>query len=167
MAVTLELERPAPTPDVFTRADLEFRGVDHSGPSFEARIFLDNRRASADTPRDGSEGYAGSFWVFGHGGCFGELGHCDIPQGPRGPFDKRPAHPLTPQFKNVIVTEALKRVLQTSDKETITMTVVPIVPETQVSGVKIDPNPLKFESVSLLTFEGPPSGEPPPSETGV
>ena len=120
MAVTLELERPAPTPDVFTRADLEFRGVDHSGPSFEARIFLDNRRASADTPRDESEGYAGSFWVFGHGGCFGELGHCDIPEGPRGPFDRRPAHPLTPHFKTVIVTEALKRVLQTSDRETIT-----------------------------------------------
>ena len=56
MAVTLELERPAPTPDVFTRADLEFRGVDHSGPSFEARIFLENRRAAIDS----GEGIDGS-----------------------------------------------------------------------------------------------------------
>lgn len=53
--------------------------------------------------------------------------------------------------------------LQTSDADTISVTVVPIVPETQVSGVKIDADPLKFESVSLLTYEGPPSGEPPPS----
>jgi hypothetical protein len=67
----------------------------------------------------------------------------------------------------VIVTEALQRALQTSDEEMITVTIVPIVPETQVSGVKIDPNPLKFESVSLLTYEGPPSGEPPPSPSGV
>jgi len=61
----------------------------------------------------------------------------------------------------------LKRVIQTSDSDTITVTIVPIVPETQVSGVKIDANPLKFESVSLLTYEGPPSGEPPPSDSGV
>ena len=37
MAVTIELDRPPLLPDAFTRADLEFRGVDHSGPSFEAR----------------------------------------------------------------------------------------------------------------------------------
>jgi hypothetical protein len=163
MAVTLELERPTPTPDLFTRADLEFRGVDHSGPSFEARIYLDNPGADIDTPRDVSEGYAGSFWVFGHGGCFGELGHCDIPEGPRGPFDKRPPHPLTPHFKTVIVTDALKRVLHTSEAKTLPVTIVPIVPETQFSRVEIDKDPLKFESVSLLTYEGPPSGEPPPS----
>jgi hypothetical protein len=167
MPVTLELERPTPTPDLFTRADLEFRGVDHSGPTYEARIFLDNKRADIKTARDAGEGYAGSFWVFGHGGCFGELGHCDIPTGPRGPFDKRPPHPLTPQFKTVIVTDALKRVLQTSDAKTLLVTVVPVVPETQFSLVKLDTDPLKFESVSLLTYEGPPSGEPPPSSSGV
>ena len=46
-----------------TRADLVFYGVDHSGPSYEARIFLDNPRASADTRRDIEKGYAGSFTV--------------------------------------------------------------------------------------------------------
>jgi hypothetical protein len=160
LALTLELERPTPTPDLFTRADLEFRGVDHSGPSFEARIFLDNRKADIDTPREAGEGYAGSFWVFGHGGCFGELGHCDIPAGPRGPYDKRPPHPLTPQFKTVIITEAFKRVLQTSEAKTILVTIVPIVSDRQVSREKVDKDPLKFESVSLLTYEGTPSGEP-------
>ena len=161
MAVTLKLERPPVPPDVFTRADLEFRGVDHSGPSYEVRVFFDNRRAGAKTPLDASEGYAGSFWVFGHGGCFGELGHCDIPTGPRGPFDKRPPHPLTPQFKTVIITDALKRVLQTSEAKTLLVTVVSVVPENQVSRVPTKGDPLKFESVSLLTHEEPPSGEPP------
>jgi hypothetical protein len=167
MALTLELDRPSPTPDLFTRADLEFRGVDHAGPSYEARIYLDNPAADLDTPREISDGYAGSFWVFGHGGCFGELGHCDIPEGPRGPYDKRPPHPLTPQFKTVIVTDALKRTMQTSDAKTLSVTIVPIVPKTRYSLVTIDADPLKFDSVSLLTYEGPPSGEPPPSSTGI
>jgi hypothetical protein len=161
MAVTLKLERPTPSPDVFTRADLEFRGVDHSGPSYEARVFFDNRRAGPDTPLDASAGYAGSFWVFGHGGCFGDLGHCDIPEGPRGVYDKRPPHPLTPQFKTVIVTEPLKRVLAISEADMLLVTVVSVVPETQVSHMPTKGDPLKFESVSLLTHEEPPSGEPP------
>jgi hypothetical protein len=165
MAVTLELDAPAAPLEQFTRADLEFRGVDHSGPSYEARIFLNNPRANADTAREISEGYAGSFWVFGHGGCFGELGHCDIPEGPRGPYDKRPPHPLTPHFKTVIVTEALKRVLHTAEETTtVSVRIVPFVPENQVSAQKLDVDPLKFESVSLLTYEGPPSGEPPPAD---
>ena len=153
MAVTIELDRPPLLPDAFTRADLEFRGVDHSGPSFEARVFLNNKRAGAGTATDPAGGYAGSFYVFGHGGCFGELGHCDIPVGPRGPFDKRLAHPLTPQFKTVIVTDALRRLLQTSDDEKVSVTVVPVVPESQVSRVEKAVDPLKFESVSLITYE--------------
>jgi hypothetical protein len=161
MAVTLEVERPTLPPDAFTRADLEFRGVDHSGPSYEARIFLNNPGAGPDTPRDASEGYAGSFYIFGHGGCFGEVGHCDIPKGLRGPFDKRPPHPLAPYFKPVIVTDALKRALQTSRARKLSVTVVSIVPESQVSRAPTAKDPLRFESVSLLTYEGPPSGEPP------
>jgi hypothetical protein len=166
MATTLELERPSPGPDAFTRADLEFRGVDHSGPSYEARLFLDNRQANDDTRRDISDGYAGSFWVFGHGGCFGELGHCDIPDEPRGPYDKRPPHPLTPHFKTVIVTEALKRAMQTSVGETLALTIVTVVPDNQYSRIELDKDPLRFESVSLLTYEAPPSDEPPPSAIG-
>jgi hypothetical protein len=45
----------------FVRADLVFDGVDHSGPSFEARIFINNPKADATTEltsqnptRDGS-----------------------------------------------------------------------------------------------------------------
>jgi tyrosinase len=111
MTITLTVSRPShEAADEFSRADLEFRGVDHSGPSFEVRVYLDNPAADAETGRELASGYAGSFHVFGHGGCFGELGHCDIPQGPRSPYDLRFRHQLTPQFKTVIVTDALRTI---------------------------------------------------------
>jgi hypothetical protein len=154
MAITLELERPDPGDD-FSRADLEFRGVDHSGLSFEARLFLDNPGADAKTARDESEGYAGSFHVFGHGGCFGELGHCDVRDEPRGVYDRRPPHPLTPQFKTVIVTDALRRVMQTSKrKRTFSITIVAAISEGP-GLLASAADPLKFESVSLITFQDP------------
>jgi hypothetical protein len=153
MAVTLKLPRLQPT-EVFSRADLEFRGVDHSGPSYEARVFFDSPRADAGTACGPAEGYAGSFQVFGHGGCFGELGHCDVREEPLGVYDRRMPHPLTPQFKTVIVTEALRRVLQSGGVKTFTVTVVAVVPENPTSRAKVD-DPLKFESVSLITYQDP------------
>ena len=148
MPITVELERPDPS-QPFSRADLEFRGVDHSGPSYEARIFFDNPSANESTPAEVDQGYAGSFHVFGHGGCFGELGHCDVTPGGRGVYDRRLPHPLTPLFKTVIVTDALVRVLEAGKGETFTVTVAAVVPEQPgVSG-----DPLRFESVSLITFQ--------------
>src|SRR5215471_2746066 len=80
----------------FSRADLVFDGVDHSGVSFEARVFLNNPSASEQTAKTSENGYAGSFHIFGHGGCYGDdASHCDIRSAPR-PYDPRPAHPLTP-----------------------------------------------------------------------
>src|SRR4029453_15273167 len=93
----------------FTRADLGFSGVDHSQTSYEVRVFLNNPRADASTPRTAEQGYAGRFVVFGHGGCFGDEGHCEVPSQPRASSDLRLAHPLTPQTKLVTVTDALRR----------------------------------------------------------
>jgi hypothetical protein len=152
MAVTVELERPPVSADEFSRADLEFRGIDHSGPSYEARVFLNNRRADASTPRDEGAGYAGSFVIFGHGGCFGELGHCDVRSAPASVYDLRPPHPLNPQFRTVVITEALRRVLRSSRAKTLTVTVVAAAPENATSRLKVD-DPLKFESVSLMTYQ--------------
>jgi hypothetical protein len=156
MAATLELPRPPQlSPDDFSRADLEFRGVDHSGPSFEARVYLDNPKADAETGRGDDTGYAGSFYVFGHGGCFGEAGHCDVPEGPRSAFDQRLPHQLTPQFRTVVITEALRRVMRSGDASTFTATVVPVVRENPASLVGDVGDPLQFESVSLITYEDP------------
>ena len=61
----------------FTRADLVFTGVDHSSLSYEVRVFLNNTDVDDETPCIPEVGYAGSFSVFGHGNCFGDIGHCE------------------------------------------------------------------------------------------
>jgi hypothetical protein len=163
MPITVELTPPDPAEE-FSRADLEFRGVDHSGPSFEARIFFNNPRANPATAPEVSEGYAGSFHIFGHGGCFGELGHCDITEDERGLYDYRPPHPLTPYFKTVIVTEALRALLRTGTEATFTATVVAVVPDNPASPVTVE-DPLKFESVSLIAYQDPAAGGIPLPES--
>ncbi len=129
----------------YSRADIIFYGVDHSGPSFEARIYFNNPEADPETPRDDASHYAGSFTVFGHAGCAGDAGHCDVPSAPKDPFDRRPPHALTPQTKTVIVTEALRKV---AGRE-LTITVVPVRPGPEGAEVV---DALKFERFSLLLY---------------
>lgn len=153
MAVSRYVSEPFPVPmqegeHDFYRADLLFFEVDHSGASFEARVFLNNPEADETTPREKEAGYAGSFFIFGHGGCFGELGHCDVPQEPRDPFDFRLPHPLTPANTTVIVTEALKELRNASGGE-LTVTVVAVAPE----WMRADENMLKFDRVALRTYD--------------
>jgi hypothetical protein len=132
----------------FVRADLVFDGLDHSGASFEARIFINNPDADATTEMTAQNRYAGRFHIFGHGGCFGDTGHCEVRGVPR-PYDPRPAHPLTPMRKVVIATEALRREIRRSGKG-LTLTIVPIVH----SGTeRCDyENVLKFDRVSVVTY---------------
>ena len=93
LTVTLEAPR-----EPYRRADIEFHGIDHSRASYEGRLFFDHPDAGPETPTDDDNRYAGSFWVFGHGGCAGDEGHCEVPVVYR-PFDLRPEHQLTPTSK--------------------------------------------------------------------
>jgi hypothetical protein len=130
----------------FYRADLVFYGVDHSGPSFEAHIFLNQPDADENTPRDEEHGYAGSFTIFGHAGCFGDVGHCDVSQGPpKDPFDIRLPHPLTPQTKTVIATEAIQRL----GGQAFTVTVVPLAATEE--GLERQ-DVLQLDHVRLVTY---------------
>lgn len=131
----------------FTRADIEFDGVDHSGASFEARVFLNNPDANDSTAKTLESGYAGSFHIFGHGGCFGDdEGHCAVH--PRRAYDPRPSHPLSPARKVVIATQAVRRALE--QNPTTTITVVPIIMSlTERSDTE---NTLKFDKVSITTY---------------
>jgi hypothetical protein len=140
------LDVPADREDI-TRADLVFYGVDHSGPSYEARIFLDNARADADTPRDVERGYAGSFTVFGHGGCFGDEGHCAPEDRFSDAYDMRPPHPLTKYTRTVRVTDALKR----TTGEQVTVHLVTVVREMK-DAPAIGDVPA-CEQVRLLTYQ--------------
>jgi tyrosinase len=135
----------------FTRADLVFSGVDHSGPSYEVRIFLNNTRAGADTPRVPEEGYAGRFEVFGHGGCYGDEGHCDVPPPSSDPTDLRPPHSLTPLSTYVTITDALKRLLSGGGElETVTLVPLSVVPRRRDRGPA--PELFTFSDVELHTY---------------
>jgi hypothetical protein len=81
----------------FVGADLEIRGIYHGEASYEGRIFFNNPRADDKTPRTPEYGYAGSFHIFGHGGCLGDPGHCDVHEHSREPYDFRPPPPSRPQ----------------------------------------------------------------------
>ncbi len=132
----------------FERADIEFEGLDHSGSSYEGRVFLNNPDADEDTETTLANGYAGSYWIFGHGGCYGDEGHCDVQ--PRGPFDPRPPHALWPTRKVVIATDAVRKAAQ--DGSAMTITVVPIVLST-TEMVPEDEQLPKFELVSVITYQ--------------
>jgi len=98
-----------PADHAFERIDLLFYGLDHSGASYEGQVFLDARGVGAAADQS-HRAYVGSFFIFGHGGCFGDLGHCDIPSA-RDPFDLRPPHQLEPAVRVLTVTDAVKSLL--------------------------------------------------------
>jgi tyrosinase len=132
---------------VFDRADLIFYDVDHSGPSFTARVFLANPAANASTPTTAEAGYAGCFTIFGHGGCVGtDDDHCNPKARTEDEFDLRMPHPLLPQTKVVTVTDALRRLGPVSQ---VTVTVVPVVPGESAPEVT---DALEFTTVRLTTY---------------
>ena len=151
VAKLFKSSKKVPVADIaphFSRADLEFIGVDHSGASYEGRVFINNPKATASTEATGTNGYAGSFYVFGHGGCFGDVGHCDINR-PPDPFDPRPSHPLKPLRKVVIATDAIRLAME--QKQDITLTIVPIV-MSWTDKCELE-DVLKFDHFNLVTYD--------------
>jgi tyrosinase len=108
----------------FRRADLEIGGIDHTGTSYEGRVFIDNPDADEETPKD-DPSYAGSFHVFGHGGCFGAEGHCEAPD-QRRRFDRRPLARSIRMKKRVKVTDALRRAAARGGQIQFTIVGVPV-----------------------------------------
>ncbi len=110
--------------DDFRRADLEIGGINHTGTSYEGRVFVDNPDADEDTPKD-DPSYAGSFHVFGHGGCFGAAGHCEAPDSRRR-FDRRPLSRSIRMKKRVKVTDSLRRAAARGGDIRFTIVGVPV-----------------------------------------
>ncbi|MGF1470180.1 MAG: hypothetical protein ACFB50_00375 [Rubrobacteraceae bacterium] len=137
----------------FTRADLVFTGVDHSAMSYEVRVFLNNPEADENTLRSLEQGYGGRFVIFGHGGCYGDVGHCDIPTERRGPHDLRLPHPLTPQTKIITVTEALNYVLWEGTGELTSVTLVPVSKDPLIENQGLTDNLFKFNTIELRTYD--------------
>lgn len=133
----------------FYRADIIFEGVDHSGISYEGRVFLNNPNADETTPTTSENGYAESFYIFGHGGCFGDLGHCDLST--KRSYDKRGQQPLTPLSIRVDVTDTMKRIVQNENQ--LTVTIVPMI-HTPDDSLEMD-NCLKFKKFNLEFYDMP------------
>ena len=138
----------------FSRADLVISGVDHARSSYEVRIFLNNPGAGPDTERTETQGYAGRFHVFGHGGCFGDVGHCDVPAASTDPTDLRPAHPLTPLDTYVTITPALRRILVAGSRLT-SATLVPLSLPPRREDRAFAPELFGFRSVRLQLYLTP------------
>jgi hypothetical protein len=139
---------PAIASGEFSSAQLVFYDVDHSGPSFEAVVFLNKADVGVKTPLDAEAGFAGSFVIFGHGGCVGDEGHCDVPEGPKDPFDSRSLHPLTPQTKTVDITQTLKRVY--GDEDGLRVSVLAVMPGDEAPELR---DVLFFSAMRLLAFD--------------
>jgi hypothetical protein len=138
----------------FQRADLKFIGIDHSWSSFEARVFLNAADASASTATDAALGYAGSFYIFGHGGCFGDEGHCEVPASKASMFDRRRPHQLIPTTKLLVITDMLRALLgQAQDQLALTITVIPVVRASVLAAPEDADSVLRVEAVTLLTYD--------------
>lgn len=132
----------------FGRGDIEFHGLDHSGPSYEGRVYLNNTAADDATSKAADTGYAGSYYVFGHGRCVGDAGHCDVHTRPR--YDPRPPHPLTPTRLTVIATDAIKRAVKAGGE--VTVTVVPVINPSDEYADRPD-DVVRYETVRFVTYD--------------
>src|SRR5262249_39062392 len=117
----------------------------------EVWVFLNNPSATADTPRTIENGYAGRATMFGHGGCYGDSGHCEVPAPSADPTDLRSRHPLTPLDTYITITEALRAVLE-RDGALSTLTLVPVSTPPLRADRKPAPELLRFDDVSLRTY---------------
>jgi hypothetical protein len=132
----------------FYRADLHFHGVEHRGDSYEGRVFLNASDVDPRTSLNPEAGYAGSFYVFGHGPCFGDEGHCDVSEGaPIHHFDYRRPHALVRQRMVVTITAALERAIG-AGADAVEVTVIPTNAHDEDIG-----DALHFERLSLVTYD--------------
>jgi tyrosinase len=110
---------------------------------------LNNTAVDENTPATPASGYAGSFYIFGHGGCFGGVGHCDAPP-PQRPFDFRPGNPLTPITMYVTITSALQRALLSTNE--IIVTIVGIANAKTINDKFDVTDILNFKSLEIITY---------------
>jgi tyrosinase len=134
----------------YVRADLEIQGIFHGEGSYEGMVFLNNPRAKSDTAKTLKNGYAGSFYVFGHGGCLGDPGHCEINEAKRDDFDFRMPHPLTPANKRITVTDTLREIAKYEN--TVTVTIVPVV--TAANELCDAVNVFRCEKMQFIAYNG-------------
>jgi hypothetical protein len=132
----------------YKRADVVFHEVDQAVPSYEARIFVDNPEADAQTAPTEDNRYLGSFFVFGKFECWGEEGHCDEPV--RTKFDRRRNPTRYAKFRVRTRDGALAKLAAGRDE--LTLNIVAVLPK-HPDYESVDPaDALRFSRVSIVTY---------------
>lgn len=106
----------------FQRAEVRIHRVPELTQSCIIRVFLNDPSATAKTPAEGNDHFAGHLSIFGHSECIGGPGHCAIP-GQR-PTDMRGRPHNMPRNHRIDVTEAARRMLKQSDTLQVTLVVI-------------------------------------------
>ncbi len=135
----------------FYRCDLLFHEMENSVPSYEGRVFINNPDANLDTPRALDHGYVGSYFIFGHGSCLGDMGHCDV-HAKREKYDFIP-NTLRPYDLSMTITNKLRQLAK--DTSEFSITVVPnVVRPPSINQEEIDiENIVKFSKVEIVTYD--------------
>jgi tyrosinase len=146
LVATFDLSK---VPDDFEHAALTFVRRTYPRQSFEVRVFFNEPAASASTPKRNNPKYAGSLYTFGHGGCTGDPGHCDVPVVPEGATYfawLRPEHPLTPRRLTLDVTKAVRKAKSSATNTKLEVHIVLVDPK----GAGLPSDALDYE---MLTFD--------------
>lgn len=129
----------------FAAANLEFEDVRHDGPSLSVALYFNNPDVDPEAGEAG-DGYIDELRIFGHGKCWGGVGHCDTPPGAIHDFDTRPPHPLTPINITVDCTAALRAL---GGREQATVTALAFAQ----GGEEKDEGLLRFSRLCLITYD--------------
>ncbi|HLK37624.1 MAG TPA: tyrosinase family protein [Polyangiaceae bacterium] len=135
---------------------LVFQGMAKTKESYEVRVFLNEDGPTTETSMAGNPHYAGTVWLFGHGECIGDLGHCDKPL-ERRDFDQRPPHHLSPHDLRMDVSAALKSVVDPAAPLRVTMVVL------DSAGRAAAAPDFGFEGLALELDDSAPSARGAPS----
>jgi hypothetical protein len=127
--------QPIPIPEAgralpLERADLVVDGLDQAGPSFEARVFVDNPGADEHTPPDPANGYVGSIHVYGYG-----LPPDDPAAPPPGAGSRAPMRRTLP------ATELMRGRVDRGDPMVVTVVAVPY--QGSAEDLDVDLSPLR------------------------
>ena len=133
----------------YRRADIQLHGVDQAVPSYEGRVFLNRPDADPRTELDPERGYLGSFFVFGKVHCWGEEGHCEVPE--RRGFDRRRDPTRFAKVRVRIADGLLPRLVERADGE-LTLNVVAVIPEREDYRDFRPEDVLRFDRLSIVTY---------------
>jgi tyrosinase len=130
----------------FVRAELHFRGVPHPKDSIEVRVFANVEHADANTPTGDNPLYCGSLYLFGHGICAGDEGHCDVPDVvERDVFDIRPPHHLTAMNLMLDIGDTLAALLE-QRQQSLSVSLVAL----DNQGRAVDASTFLFDELTLV-----------------